>query len=171
PQAVDLLRAKLQTHQVFGFKDPRNSLLLPFWKRAFSQLDLRVGYVLAVRNPLSVIESLARRDRFDFEKSAQLWLTHCVHMMENTSSEKERAVVDYDLLMEAPGEVLRRAGRSLALDVIPCELDAYEREFLDRTLRHSEHEPDHPALTGFLGTMLRDLYAALREAACGTIAL
>src|SRR5215469_6444711 len=171
PRAVDLLHAKLQSHRVFGFKDPRNSLLLPFWKRAFAHLGLRVGYVLAVRNPLSVIESLARRDRFDFQKSAQLWLTHSVHMMENTSSERERAVVDYDILMEAPGEVLRRIGRSLALDVVPRELDAYEREFLDRTLRHSEHDPDHPALTGFMGTMLRDFYTALRQAACGSIAL
>jgi O-antigen biosynthesis protein len=171
PQAVDLLQVKLKSHRVFGFKDPRNSLLLPFWKRAFAALDLRVGYVLAVRNPLSVIESLARRDRFDFEKSAHLWLTHSVHMLENTSSEKERALVDYDLLMETPGEVLRGIGRSLALDAIPCELEAYECEFLDRTLRHSEHDPDHPALTGFMGTMLRDLYAALRQAASGSIAL
>jgi hypothetical protein len=171
PQAVDLLQAKLQAHRVFGFKDPRNSLLLPFWKRAFARLDVRVGYVLAVRNPLSVIESLARRDRFDFKKSAQLWLMHSVHMMENTNSEKERAIVDYDTLMETPAEVLRRIGRSLALDAIPCELEAYEREFLDRTLRHSEYDPDHPALTGFMGTMLRDLYAALRQAACGMITL
>ncbi len=167
PEAVELLQAKLKSHRVFGFKDPRNSLLLPFWKRAFTHLDLRVGYVLAVRNPLSVIESLARRDRFDFKKSAQLWLMHTVHMMESTSTECERAIVDYDVLMETPGEVLRRVGRSLALDVIPCELDAYEREFLDRTLRHSEHHPDHPALTGFRGTMLRDFYAVLRQAARG----
>jgi len=171
PQAVHLLQAKLNSHRVFGFKDPRNSLLLPFWKRAFAQLHVRVGYVLAVRNPLSVIESLARRDRFDFKKSAQLWLMHSVHMMENTSSEKERAIVDYDILMETPAEVLRGVGRSLALDAIPCELEAYEREFLDRTLRHSEYDPDHPALTGFMGTMLRDFYAALRQAACGMITL
>ncbi|HEY2591950.1 MAG TPA: sulfotransferase [Steroidobacteraceae bacterium] len=170
-QAVDLLRAKLQSHRVFGFKDPRNSLLLPFWKRAFAELDSRVVYVLAVRNPLSVIESLARRDQFDFKKSAQLWLLHSVHMLENTSFEKERVVVDYDILMESPGDALRRIGRALALDVIPGELDAYEREFLDRTLRHSEHDPDHPALTGFMGTMLPDLYAALRQTACGTIAI
>ncbi|HYK25093.1 MAG TPA: hypothetical protein VEV18_02470 [Steroidobacteraceae bacterium] len=171
PQAVDLLQTKLQSHRVFGFKDPRNSLLLPFWKRAFAQLDVRVGFVLAVRNPLSVIQSLARRDRFDFEKSARLWLMHSVHMMENTGTERERAVVDYDILMESPGEMLRRTGRSLALEVIPSELDAYEGEFLDRTLRHSEHDPDHPALTGFMGTMLRDFYTVLRDAACGLIAL
>jgi len=171
PQAVDLLQAKLQAHRVFGFKDPRNSLLLPFWKRAFAHLGVRVGYVLAVRNPLSVILSLARRDHFDFRKSAQLWLMHSVHMIENTGTERERAIVDYDILMETPGEVLRRIGCSLALGVIPGELDAYQREFLDRTLRHSEHDPDHPALSGFMGTTLRDFYAALRQAACGTIAL
>ncbi|MBC7193997.1 MAG: glycosyl transferase, partial [Marinobacter sp.] len=64
-RAVELLRQKVGDAPTFGFKDPRVAKLLPFWKDVFAHCKFDVGYILAVRHPLSVVKSLAKRDGFD----------------------------------------------------------------------------------------------------------
>ena len=63
-RAADLLETKLRDRSIFGFKDPRTAKLLPFWKLVFERFKFEVKYVLAIRHPLSVVKSLAKRDRF-----------------------------------------------------------------------------------------------------------
>ena len=136
--AVDLLRSKLKNNTIFGMKDPRMARLLPFWQAAFRRLGLPVGYVLAVRNPLSVARSLWNRDQFDPVKSYYLWLEHMIPAVLHTQNCR-RAVVDYDRLMEAPVIQLRRISRQLGLSF--CETDPacqeYIRQYLANDLRHT----------------------------------
>jgi len=75
-RAVELLRGKASKNELFAFKDPRTSLLLPFWKQVFEYCDFQVCYIIATRNPLSVVRSLARRDSFDEVKSYLLWFKY-----------------------------------------------------------------------------------------------
>jgi O-antigen biosynthesis protein len=165
------LQRRLNTHDVFGVKDPRMALLLPLWKSVFAACDVQVSYVLAVRNPLSVSSSLARRNAFTFEKCATLWLLHCVAMLEGTEAENARVLVDYDLLMSSPRDEILRIGRALDLEVLPSALDEYETEFLDPGLRHFENRPDDPGLGRFQGTLLQDFYGALRDVASARMTL
>jgi Sulfotransferase family len=67
-QARDL-PGQLGLTEPWGWKDPRNSLTIPFWLNIWP--DLRV--VVCVRNPLEVANSLLQRDRFPFGKSLKLW--------------------------------------------------------------------------------------------------
>jgi len=60
-RAVELLRQKTSNEPVYGFKDPRVAKLLPFWKEVFAHCQLDVGFLIVVRNPLSVARSLAKR--------------------------------------------------------------------------------------------------------------
>ena len=60
--------------QTFGFKNPRMARLLPFWQAVFNELDISPSYVIAIRNPKGVAQSLQKRAGFDFEKSYYLWL-------------------------------------------------------------------------------------------------
>src|SRR6266545_6854697 len=96
-RALKLLQDKMSGIQVFGFKDPRVTKLLPFWKEVFIQSQLKVSYVITLRHPLSVCRSLAKRNGFDVEKSALLWLEHVISSLDGTVGEN-RIVVDYDLL-------------------------------------------------------------------------
>ena len=73
-EAVLMLREKLAGNDLFVLKDPRTCRLLPFWQLVFSHLDLSVAYVIAVRHPLSVAESLDKRNQFPTRKSLWLWL-------------------------------------------------------------------------------------------------
>ncbi|HLM85863.1 MAG TPA: sulfotransferase [Solirubrobacteraceae bacterium] len=52
------------------WKDPRTCVLLAFWSAVLEQ---RAAYVLVVRHPLEVSDSLARRDRYAPALSLALW--------------------------------------------------------------------------------------------------
>jgi hypothetical protein len=56
--------------QPWVWKDPRTCVLLPFWSTVLEQ---RVAYLLVVRHPFEVGDSLARRNRFTPLFSLALW--------------------------------------------------------------------------------------------------
>jgi hypothetical protein len=58
------------TEQPWVWKDPRTCVLLPFWSAVLGE---RAAYVLVVRHPLEVSDSLARRNGYRPEVSLALW--------------------------------------------------------------------------------------------------
>ena len=142
-EAVALLDARLQRCGCFGFKDPRVPRLLPFWQSVIAELRAADAYVVAVRHPLSVIDSLMARDRLDARRSAWLWLGHLLCALHYTGG-RPRVVVDYDRLLAAPERELARIARGLGLPASAAVSEgavAYSREFLSSELRHAEHTP------------------------------
>ena len=51
-------RVRLRSAGAWGWKDPRNSLTIPFWRSALGPLRT----IVVIRNPLEVIISLHRRN-------------------------------------------------------------------------------------------------------------
>jgi hypothetical protein len=64
----------------WGWKEPRATLLLPFWQKLLP--DLR--YVICVRNPLDVAGSLEKRDGLSIPAAAQLWSQYTRAAIKNT---------------------------------------------------------------------------------------
>ena len=62
--------------QFFGVKDPRLCRLMPLWFPIFETLPAEPNFVLTVRHPWEVAESLARRNGLKPSKSFLLWLDH-----------------------------------------------------------------------------------------------
>ncbi|MBR0904569.1 hypothetical protein [Bradyrhizobium liaoningense] len=60
-EGARLLRASFNDDSLIVVKDPRVALLLPIWKKAFAEAGYRCAYVLPLRHPDSVAESLQRR--------------------------------------------------------------------------------------------------------------
>ncbi|WP_287810384.1 glycosyltransferase [Pseudomonas sp.] len=131
------LAAKLEYCSVWGMKDPRTARLLPFWQRLFRELDCELGYVIALRNPLSVADSLSFRNQFAPIKSYWLWLEHTLQAVNDTAGER-RLVVSYDGMLNNPVRELNRMAEALQLPSPGNEaLKAYVEGFLDNDLRHS----------------------------------
>ena len=65
--AKQLIRQKTHHSLHFGLKDPRAARLLPFWHSVFTELDLKISYILSIRNPMSILESLRKRAGFPLE--------------------------------------------------------------------------------------------------------
>ena len=140
-RAIELLRSRLQDTDCFGLKDPRLCRLLPFWQKVFEHLQLEVSYVIAVRSPLSVAQSLEARNQLPHEKSHYLWLEHVLPSVLLTQGMR-RVLVDYDLLLNNPQQQLARISKGLGRKLDAARLAEFSRDFLDVRLRHTGYQPE-----------------------------
>jgi len=113
-------RAVLQQfdgHACWGWKDPRNSLTLPFWRRLIGPLRV----VVCVRNPLEVAMSLRRRGASSLALGLSLWTAYNESILRVTRPD-ERIVTHYqNYLIDPAAEIARLAAR-LGLPLTPDEL-------------------------------------------------
>lgn len=139
--AIDILKNKLKDDVIFGFKDPRVSILLPFWQSVFEELNLDDSYIISVRNPLSVAESLLKRNNISADVSMLLWYKHMLSSIFYTQ-DKKNVFVHYDDLLENPKHQLERISQFLFLPMPESSLDEFEEyahNFLTSNLRHHEY--------------------------------
>lgn len=136
--AINILKSKLVENSIFGFKDPRVTILLPFWQSVFKELDLDDSYVFAVRNPLNIAESLLKRNAILLENSMLLWYKHIYSGLMHTQ-DKQRVFVNYDYMLDNPNIQLERVSKALSLPLPKSyqkELKEYSKNFLSTSLRH-----------------------------------
>jgi hypothetical protein len=167
-RARDLLASKIGSNDLFGFKDPRTSRLLIFWINVFELLSLTPKYVVVTRNPLSVAQSLLKRDGLRESQSYLLWLQHMLAALRWTENSL-RIVVDYDQLLSTPTRQLDRIRSALNLAKRPDSTDLlaeYVSGFLREDLRHTHygsaalsHVPEVPPSV----TRLQRLLTALAD--------
>ncbi|MDA8152586.1 MAG: glycoside hydrolase family 99-like domain-containing protein, partial [Acidithiobacillus sp.] len=143
-EARTLLAHKLRQGRPLALKEPRISILLPFWQRVFADLGLDVVYLHAMRNPFEVAQSLLVRDGFSQERSMLLWFFYHQAALRHTRN-ATHVVVDYAAFLEDPIHQLSRISGALGLEPFDPERpdsQYYLREFLDSKLRHARS--DHP---------------------------
>lgn len=166
-----LIRAEALLEEEFGrtrfplLKDPRVTVLMPFWRTVFEDLELPLRCVIPVRHPLAVAGSLARRDGFAPEKSVLLWASYML-AAEAYSRDLPRVFVDYEaLLADWRGEVARiAAAHGAPLPKLTAKAAAAIDEFLSPDLRHNAAEGDLSAL-GWTGEIAGQVYDWCRAAA------
>lgn len=137
-KATELLTEKLAGVEVFGFKDPRVSKLLKFWKIVFAKMNCDVSYVFCLRHPLSVAESLYKRNKTPIKKGCLLWLSYNLSIANDLQGVSFSAV-DYDVLMENPEAYIYSLAAQLNLAVNPEKAKQFSCEFIDNSLRHSKY--------------------------------
>lgn len=113
-QAVALLQETFSGHELWGWKDPRNSLTLPLWQRLLP--DAR--YVICLRNPVDVAASLEARDEIALEDGFALWLRYVASALVNTSR-RPRVFVSYEEYFDDCQPVAQRLARFIGLDAPP----------------------------------------------------
>jgi lipopolysaccharide biosynthesis protein len=142
-RAIEHLREKVAHIKCFGVKDPRMARLLPFWQEIFAELGLKVSYVVAFRNPKNVAYSLVKRNEFEVEKGYFLWLEHMLFSLKYSQG-ASRVFVNYELMLQAPEQQLRRISESLDLPFDPQgpEFQEYQNKFLQHSLQHNSFTLD-----------------------------
>jgi hypothetical protein len=83
----------------FVFKDPRVSLLLPFWRSVLG--ERATSAVIVLRNPLDIAQSLLHRNELAVSYSLALW-EHYLRVLLRDVAGMPALVVDYDALVDAP---------------------------------------------------------------------
>jgi hypothetical protein len=145
-QAVALMEKKFAHAPLWGFKDPRVTRLLPFWRAALTKAGVAPLFVVANRHPLSVAASLRRRDRMPAAQALALWALHQLAGLEALLNDSALAV-DYDDLIENPLLQFQRINRFLGtLPADDARISEFAERFIDPELRHARHEeytPEH----------------------------
>ncbi|ACA90031.1 lipopolysaccharide biosynthesis protein-like protein [Burkholderia orbicola MC0-3] len=160
-KAAAMIRAKCGG-KTFALKDPRIARLSWFWQPVLAGLQIRVVYVIAIRNPISVARSLLERDQFAEEKSHILWLAHTLSALE-MSFGSTRTLMSYDALLDAPQAELTRISSELGLQLIESEAATFAREFIDGDLRHTRFAAEDLNLLHSAPRQVKALFAALDE--------
>jgi hypothetical protein len=144
-------------------KDPRATVLLPFWREVLDGLGVGARCVIPVRHPLAVAGSLARRDGFTREKSVLVWSAYML-AAEAYSRDLPRVYVDYDrLLADWRGEVGRiEAAHGAPLPRLNARAEREIDAALSGELRHNAPAGDLAALgwTGELAARVHGWCAA-----------
>lgn len=161
-EAIQLLEKKFNDRDLFAVKDPRFCILLPFWKSVFTELNLKVDYIFAIRNPLSVSLSLLKRDSFPHELNYLMWLSYVIHSFIEARN-NIKLVVDFDRLINNPKKELFRIARALELpfNTNSKNIKEYTDLFLDKKLRHSEFSLDELNADPFIPKDIFLLYNCL----------
>ena len=136
-EASEIIKKELGKNDIFGIKDPRLCLLLPFWRKIFEDLNIKPNYVITVRNPLEVAESLKKRNGFCAEKSALLWMNHML-FAELHTRHSPRVFSSFDELLRKPENTIRRITKifNIKFPIAYYEVKNELKQFLEPSLRH-----------------------------------
>jgi hypothetical protein len=143
------------------WKDPRTTLLLPFWQRALRFDPIVVGIF---RDPVEVAGSLAARDGFAKERAFSLWEAYNRALLTNARG-LPTFIVAYEDLVNDPVAVGRELADFLGAQGLTVRWpgDAELRSCVDVGLRHNVRSA--PSAQGeAMSSAQRDLLATLHKA-------
>ena len=148
-------------------KDPRVTVLLPFWRKVLGDLEIAPRCVIPVRHPLAVAGSLARRNGFPPEKSVLVWTAYML-AAEAYTRDLPRAFVSYDgLLGDWRGEVARiEAAHGAGLPKMTDAAGKAIDRFLTPELRHNAGDADLTGL-GWAGALAGQVFDWFEAASTG----
>jgi hypothetical protein len=108
PDAVDLADLVARARDEFNatydgdgfvYKDPRVSVLLPFWRAVLG--ERATVAIVVLRNPLDIAQSLLHRNQLAVSYSLALW-EHYLRVLLRDVAGMPLLVVDYDALVDSP---------------------------------------------------------------------
>jgi len=124
------LTKRLAYQTYWGWKDPRNSLTLRFWRRIVP--DLRV--VICLRSPLEVAQSLRKRGDLIGIPLFLLWLTYYGELL-SAIPPQQRVVTHYESYFQDCATELQRLANLIGMEV-PSGVVARASAHISDELRH-----------------------------------
>ncbi len=106
------------TAPLWAFKDPRSLRFLPLWQQIFQELDLQPAYILCLRDPHAVIQSLWRRNAHPHSQIELLWLIHFLEGLEQLDI-RDTHIIHYENWFTSPTKQFRAAIKALGLELPP----------------------------------------------------
>jgi hypothetical protein len=152
--AATQLLEHFANREPWGWKDPRNSLTIPFWRRIIPDLQI----VVCVRNPIEVARSLRERDGCSIAFGLELWRRYYQQLLANVPAER-RVVTHYASYFDDPQGEIRRVLDRLALHPADSTIARAEAT-ITRRLWH-QHTADADLLQAGASPEILRLYRCL----------
>lgn len=150
---------------LWGVKDPRMCRLLPLWLDILEEFRCQPLFILIVRHPQEVAESLAKRDGIADARAYLLWLQHTLEA-EKLTCTYPRVLVSYERLLKDWPATMSAVSDALSLPLswegeeVRSRIDA----FLEPSLRHCVADKDDEknvllrlALDGYRQCLVSDI--------------
>ncbi len=109
-QASNLIKEFNDASNFWGWKDPRNSLTLPFWRQLVPGLKV----IICLRNPLEVANSLTKRGFNSTAFGINLWNNYNMNLLAYITP-PERLITHYDSYFIEPETELDRLLKFIGL--------------------------------------------------------
>jgi hypothetical protein len=132
-QALELIKKEYQEQPIWGMKDPRTSLLLPFWIKVLAKSNIEPCFILMIRKPNEVVGSLKKRDDFSDSKSLLLWINYTLSSYWQVKNEKF-VIVSFDHLIGAPTEIIQQLKTEFGLVIEHPE----KQDFIDPKMQNQK---------------------------------
>ncbi len=136
PELISILEKEFGHKGDFVIKDPRISVLLPFYNEVFNSLKIVPKVIINFRNPFEVAKSLKKRDNLSRSKSLLLWMDSTLKA-EAYSRSFSRMFLNYDSLLNNPFETLKRINTLLKLNIkFDIHMESDLNKFVEKKLKH-----------------------------------
>ena len=101
-----ILKNELQNNKIFGFKDPRTLLLLPLWQKIIYDEGLEPVYVILMRHPSAVAQSIAGRQGLTVDHGEFIWCCHWAYAISNLDRPPD-VILNYEDWFTSPDKQCR----------------------------------------------------------------
>ena len=137
-ELISILESEFAQTDNLVIKDPRISVLLPFYTELFKELNINIKAIISFRNPFEVANSLRKRDNLSMSKSLLLWMDAMLKA-ELHSRSFPRVFLNFDSLLENTVGTLQKINDLLKLDVvIDSNKEVLLKKFVERKLKHHQ---------------------------------
>ena len=159
-RAIAILRKKLKSTSVFALKDPRISKLFGFWSSIFDLVDNNTMYILAVRSPRSIAESLVKRNNFASYHAYMLWTDYVLTTLTHLKG-KKFIKVEYERMIDNSFTEILRIAEFLDLDIEKKELENFINHYVETGLEHTHFSYEETDRCNSLPLLCKEIYAYL----------
>ena len=152
--AVAMLASEYGDHETILIKDPRICVLAPLWHKALLAAGYRPAYVVPVRNPMEVAQSLHARGDMSVPEGLALWLSYMQRVMKFAATYPDVMYIRFADLLDNWRGVIGRIAERLEL---PLDIESHADQvdsFLEPSLRRQTSEdtalnalPEGPVIT------------------------
>ncbi len=135
----ELIESQFGDFKVGLVKDPRICKLVPLWEAALKEMGIDSHYIISLRNPSEIAQSLFRRNGIELNYALALWFVH-LRMLEMHTRELPRVFVRFEDLLKDSQSLSLQLSKTLNVqlnwgdDDIKIEVE----KFLDQSLRRQE---------------------------------
>jgi hypothetical protein len=160
------LRRAFDGAALWGVKDPRLCLTLPFWQPLLAEQADEVLHLHALRSPVETTASMLRRNIYPGTDAAfwgGAWLEHTAGALEATAG-RARRLVFYDDLIAGGLDAVPALAALLGVPAPAGEAAERARDAIDAGLRHHATTLVDTACDAGLPAAARAAYVSLRAA-------
>ena len=112
-------------------KDPRISILIKFWKKVLSELDINSRFICTLRNPIEVSLSMMRRDLTSTSYGISIWAIYLMEIMKELNYQ-DILIIDLERFQQKPEVVITKINKFLLFEADKVQLNEYFNKFYSK---------------------------------------